>query len=158
METLNTEILHYDITKHKKYFTEKGSMNTYFDLYRRYKNARKDGLLYEHMIQSEQCAICHDYIINQSIDCFLCCHIFHEKCLNPWLESFKNVNDKHCPLCRHKGSTYKGSLRLNLRWQLDPLESEFKDIINYDLKRKAFHRSIIMSQALVDMVKKITNN
>jgi hypothetical protein len=156
MDVLSPEHLHYDITKHKKYFTEKDSMNTYFDLYKRYKSARKDGLLYEKVIKPTNCAICHEDITTQSIDCFLCSHIFHEKCLTQWLESFKSLKDKHCPLCRLKGPTYKGTLRLNLRWHIDPLESEFKSIIQYDLKRKDYYRSIMASYAVINMIKQIT--
>ncbi|VVU95244.1 Ring finger domain [seawater metagenome] len=58
------------------------------------------------------CPICMEDIIEDNGDIIednenniillKCNHIFHKKCLAPWLEHDQSVNPKNCPLCRDK--------------------------------------------------------
>lgn len=45
---------------------------------------------------NENCSICFESMKEKIVSITLCNHIYHEKCLNDWL----NVN-KTCPLCRN---------------------------------------------------------
>lgn len=87
-------------SKNKSYNTIENLYSIIIQKYiRGYITRKKNGRI-------ELCAICLEYNLNNENKCKLTCknkHIFHEKCLNDWL-NYPNSNEfnynKKCPTCR----------------------------------------------------------
>lgn len=59
----------------------------------------------------ETCSICLDnFVIGQPIRITNCKHIFHKKCIDPWL-----LNNGSCPLCKHAILEFKNQSTTELR-------------------------------------------
>lgn len=58
-----------------------------------------NNLVYNEIINNQDCSICVEPLNDNIAIKLKCNHIFHQKCLQEWLQKSKN---KDCPLCRKK--------------------------------------------------------
>lgn len=95
-------IMAFDIKKYKSKFA---SMDAYFEHSRALKEYNKEITLLDKCAAGNiSCSICYEVIDdNQYIDSFICKHLFHNKCMNNWLEiKLNRKEDPTCPMCRQQ--------------------------------------------------------
>lgn len=56
-------------------------------------------MLYKQSESEKECSICcEDFIENEQLSITVCAHIYHEPCINSWIEQAPSVS---CPVCRY---------------------------------------------------------
>ena len=154
----------FDIKKYKSKFP---SINAYGDHSRalnvydkeidKINRVTKDNMI---------CNICYEVINdNQYIDSFICKHLFHDECMNNWLETkFKHNENPTCPNCRQEkvGAVFR-YIYTYRQWRLQysgSFESvtrpscEFADIEIIEKKR---HQRYILKARKNKLIIKIKN-